>query len=105
MVLCEANGIGVGRSNPCFEVWLILHIEAYDKPDGRENVQKHFEKICVEYNKRKKKTPNCDELVISVIEAESRAETQLRRRSDEGMPFGPPSTTVGQLTQRIRSIA
>ena len=27
--LCERNRIGVGRSNPCFEAWLILHVEDF----------------------------------------------------------------------------
>jgi hypothetical protein len=32
--LCEQNRVGVARSNPCFELWLILHEADYDKPDG-----------------------------------------------------------------------
>src|SRR5258708_568543 len=33
--ICADNGISVARSNPCFEIWIILHFEKYHKPDGR----------------------------------------------------------------------
>ena len=29
---CESQNVGVGRSNPCFELWLLLHEQDYDKP-------------------------------------------------------------------------
>lgn len=32
MKLCEVEGVRVARSNPCFELWLILHYEHYDMP-------------------------------------------------------------------------
>jgi hypothetical protein len=31
---CETNAISLARSNPCFELWLILHLSEFDKPDG-----------------------------------------------------------------------
>ncbi len=42
VLLCEKAGVNVARSNPCFELWLILHIEEYDKPDGHHAVQRRF---------------------------------------------------------------
>jgi hypothetical protein len=102
---CEDNDVGVARSNPCFELWLILHKANYDKPDEQKKVQAHLKKLCPEYNKRGAKTPNCAELVTRVKEAEKRAETQLSCRGKEGDPFNRPSTTVWRLTRAIRDAA
>ncbi len=102
---CEGAGVMVGRSNPCFEIWLILHKEDYDKPDGRNEAQNHLMQLCPEYNKQRNKAPNCEDLVKQVQEAETRAERLLHRRQQEGDPYGPPSTTVGRLTAAIRVAA
>ena len=102
---CEKFGVGVARSNPCFEVWLILHEEEFDKPDGRRAVQDHLKKLRPEFSRRGAKTPDCDDLVSRVNVAERRASTLLTRREKEGKPFGPPSSTVGHLTVAIRKAA
>ncbi len=103
--LCEAKGVGVARSNPCFEVWLILHQTDFDRPDGRHAVQAHFESLCPEYDVAKGKRPDCARLIGQIEDAERRAERQLAAREAEGRPFGPPSTTVFKLTQAIRHAA
>src|SRR5262249_49643453 len=100
--LCEANGIGIGYSNPCFELWLVLHLEDYDKPDGRKVVQGHLAKLCPEYDPKKGKCPNCKQLIESVEAAEERAKALLKRRQEERNPLGVASTTVGNLTSSIR---
>ena len=102
VTLCEQAGVRVGRSNPCFEVWLILHIEDFDRPDDRHAVQAHLAKLRPEYDQRGAKTPDCADLVAQVDKAEQRAETQLNRRENEGNPYGRPSTTVGRLIRAIR---
>jgi hypothetical protein len=103
IALCNKTGVGVGRSNPCFEVWLILHREDYHKPDGRKLVQDRLAKICPEYDAKKGKTADCSKLIEALELAEKRSVAQLKKRSDEGSPFGPPSTTVHLLTQAIRA--
>lgn len=101
--LCEKHGIGVARSNPCFELWLILHESDFDRPDDRHAVQTELERIRPEYDRQGRKTPDCDEMVSRVMKAEERAEQLLSRRSEEGIPHGCPSTTVGKLTMAIRN--
>lgn len=103
--ICLQAGVRVGRSNPCFEVWLILHEADYDRPDGRHAAQAHYEKLRSDYDRDGAKTPDCNEIVTRVAEAEERAETQLARRESEDAPYGPPSTTVGHLTRAIRTAA
>lgn len=103
--ICHQAGVRVGRSNPCFELWLILHEEEYDKPVDRHGAQAHLKKLRPEYDKDRAKTPDCSDLVTRVEEAEKRAETLLTRRDAEGDPHGPASTTVGRLTRAIRDAA
>jgi hypothetical protein len=105
IALCNSRGVRVARSNPCFELWLILHGQDYDRPDDRATVQAHLRKLRPEYDPSAGKTPHCADLVTQVEIAERRAEAQLAHREAEGAAFGRPSTTVGWLTQAIRFAA
>lgn len=105
VALCARHQIGVARSNPCFELWLILHVTEYDRPNDRRAVQTHLCTLRPEYQPNGRKLPNCAELIKSVEVAEQRAAAQLKRREDEGLAFGSPSTTVYELTRAIRSAA
>jgi hypothetical protein len=105
IALCTAHDVHVARSNPCFEIWLILHEQDYDKPDGRRAAQTFLRSIRPEYDPNKGKTPNCSDLITRVEAAERRAEAQLARRDSERSPYGPPSTTVFHLTRAIRAAA
>ena len=102
VALCEQKGIEVARSNPCFEVWLILHEKDYARPNNRHQVQKVLQQLRPEYNKRGSKVLYCDELVSRVQDAEQRGETLLKRCKEGGRPYGNPSTTVGRLCRAIR---
>lgn len=99
---CESNKVGVGRSNPCIELWLILHERDFDRYEDRHAMQKILAELRPEYDPDGAKTPDCDDLVKRVAVAERRSEAQLRRRLEEDNPHGNPSTTVGQLTREIR---
>ena len=100
--LCAQKGVGVARSDPCFELWLILHECDYNQACTRFDVQNEFASRRPEYDRDGAKTPDCADLVQRVEEAERRAEAQLQRRVAEGDPHGNPSTTVGRLTRAIR---
>lgn len=100
---CNSAGVGVAYSNPCFELWLILHRQEYDKACDRHQVQRHLEGICPGYDRNSGKTLNCNELIIALEEAEVRATQQLQRRIKEGSPMGSPSTTVQDLTKTLRN--
>ena len=100
--LCEQHGVKVARSDPCFELWLILHERDYDQPCDRREAQRELGCLRTEYDRSRGKMPDCADMVRRVEEAESRAEAQLRRREAEGAPCGNPSTTVFRLTRAIR---
>ena len=99
---CEKQNVGVGRSNPCFELWLILHEQDYNRPEDRHAMQKRLAQLRPEYDPNGAKTPDCDDLVKRVEAAEQRGEKGLENRKSGGAPYGNPSTTVGRLTRAIR---
>jgi hypothetical protein len=103
--LCLSRGVGVCRSNPCFEVWLILHQEDYHSPDDRHRICTRLKTLRPEYDPNGSKTCDFDEMIARVETADARAAAQLARRKEEGAPFGRPSTTAGELTAAIRAAA
>lgn len=103
MQICRSGAVSVAFSDPCFELWLILHFADFDRPDHRHDVQRHLEGLCPDYDRKRGKTTNCDSLIDLLPDAEKRAEKQLARRKDEGDPPGAPHTTVYLLTQSIRA--
>lgn len=105
VAVCTGKGVRVGRSNPCFEVWLILHEQDYDRPDDHSQVCAHLCTLRPEYDPTGSKSCNCNEMIARVKDAEARATRLLERREDERKPYGRPSTTVGQLTKAIRTAA
>ncbi len=105
VALCERGGVNVGRSNPCFELWLILHETDHDREENRHKMQKILESLRPEYDRDSGKTPDCDEMFARVEDAEERGERQLQNREQGCNPYGNPSTTVGRLTRAIREAA
>ena len=105
VALCERHGVNIGRSNPCFELWLVLHEQDYDKHENHHDMQKVLESLRPEYDKDSGKMPDCDEMVTRREIAEERGERQLQSREQGRNPYGNPSTTVGRLTRAIREAA
>jgi hypothetical protein len=102
---CESAGAEVAYSNPCFEVWLILHHEDYHAADNHHQVQKRYQKLDTTYDPNGSKTPDCVFLMQHVEKAEQLGENQCKCREEEDAPFGRPSTTVYKLTRAIREAA
>lgn len=103
--ICESNGVSVARSNPCFELWRILHEREFERPDGSRAVCRELAALNPEYDPNRRKVCPWDRLGERVEAAELRARLQLSRREGEGAPHGRPSTTVGGLTREIREAA
>ena len=100
--LCKKNNVGVACSDPCFELWLVLHERRYDAPCTSVAIQKVLGQLRPEYRRRGAKTVDSADMVKRLRVAQQRAETQLQDRCDEGEPYGNPSTTVGRLARAIR---
>ncbi len=101
--ICRANDVGVAFSNPCFELWIILHREKFDRICGRVDVQRRLAKLCPDYNVNGGKTLNFETILDNLEMAISRAKELCISREKEGAPFGCCSTTVGQLVSEILS--
>jgi RloB-like protein len=105
IALCDSKGVKVGRSNPCFELWLILHLVLHDAPDDRHQLARRLRDLRPEYDPHGAKCCNWDEMIPYVEMAEANAVRLLSRREEEGNRHGRPSTTVGHLTAAIREAA
>ena len=100
--ICEQNGVHIGLSNPCFELWLVLHHQDHNRPESTSGIQSILSKLHPEYDRHRAKTLDFDSLVARVGEAEQRAMRQLDLRAKVGDRYGNPSTRVGSLTLAIR---
>ena len=100
---CEQIGLQLAYSNPCFELWLLLHQCEMDRPITRHEAQKMCRQLGL-YVDGSQKKPNVSWLVQEerILMAEQRASIQLRKRKQEDARYGCPSTTVGQLTEQLR---
>jgi hypothetical protein len=98
----QRAGLKVAYSNPCFEIWLVLHFEDFDRPYDRHKMQSHLEKICPSYSVDNGKKPDCSLFIAKVGDAETRARAMSSRRIKEDAEFGPPYTDVYKLTDAMR---
>ncbi len=96
----DANGIYVALSNPCFELWILLHFENHrahidSKAAGRA-CRKHLPKYQkhITYAELKAEYP-------SAVDRAMALEAWQKSRDNSG---GNPSTSVHTLTERLRGL-
>lgn len=99
---CKNGNVGIGFSDPCFELWLLLHLKNFDRLDDRHQVQAELAKVCESYDPKGRKSADFTKFAEVVEYAEKRAEQQLKRREAEDQPPKRPFTTVFRLTQKMR---
>lgn len=95
----RANSIHVAISNPCFELWVLLHFQEQTASVDRHGVQR----LCRQYLPRYQKDLPCEDLLprrgLALQHAEALEKWQ-RERLNEG---GNPSTSVHRLVERLLS--
>lgn len=102
MALAARSGVNVAFSNPCFEVWGLMHFGPCDRPGHHHQTQAELKRVldgyCHETN------PRMDVRLLwgRYPEAVKNAQRALEAREAERTPFGDPSTGVHVLTERIR---
>lgn len=102
--LARANNIPVAISNPCFELWGILHYQEQHAPLDRHQCQRTLGKLYPNYSAGTQKI--FDDLNViqqHYLVAVERAKVTVRRRNEEGTPGANPSTTIHRLTEFIRN--
>jgi hypothetical protein len=95
----RANAIDVAVSNPCFELWLLLHFQDQTAHiDGRK-----LQQLCGKYMPGYQKAPPCDALMQRQGGAIERAIQLEKWQALRGKAGGNPSTGVHRLIQQIRT--
>lgn len=94
------NGIQLAISNPCFELWILLHFR-----DQTAHVHRHeAQRACQEYLPDYQKDVPFDALRPHYEDAVARARALDHRQETAGDAGGNPSTGVYRLTERIHEL-
>ncbi|MBL4609077.1 MAG: RloB domain-containing protein [Pseudomonas sp.] len=99
--MARDHKVDVAFSNPCFELWPVLHIESYGSQSDRHALQKYLSGLMPNYDHQYGAIVDFDQIKDQVDSAISRAEALLVQRELEGVPLGAPSTTVCALVKKI----
>ena len=97
------SGINVAVSNPCFELWLVLHREEQTAYIDRGDIQQRSDILRITANKRI--LPSAEPILVDAVEiAKQRARALDRRHADNGSPpRSNPSTDAWRLVDRLRT--
>lgn len=99
--LAAENGIDVAFSNPCFELWPLLHLEDYGAQDHRHALQARLEDKMPKYNHENGALIDFPLIKNNFALAYSRADKHRMARLAEGEQYGSPFTSVGDLVKKI----
>lgn len=91
------NGLRVVMSNPCFELWLLLHFQYHSAPISRKAVACECKKHMVDYEKHI--PPGIFAYVDTAIQHARRLAKWQESRNSSGKN---PSTDVHVLVERVR---
>lgn len=97
----RSSGIGLGISNPCFELWGLLHCCDHDAPIHRHDLQRKLKKEMPGYDHNSSATFNYTWMREQYEMAKRRACWICQRRDQEGDPGGNPSTNVYEILELI----
>ncbi len=94
----RAHGIELAVSNPCFELWALLHFQDQTAYLDRRNARSRLKRHLPEYDK----DLPFSRLRAAYEEAVRRSQELDRRCEELGAPGDNPSTGVYRLAERIR---
>ena len=97
------RGINVAVSNPCFELWLVLHREEQTAYIERHDVQRRSDELQLTDNKRILSA--AERILVDAVDtAKQRALALDRRHAGNRSPArSNPSTDVWRLVDRLRA--
>ena len=96
------SGINVAVSNPCFELWLVLHCENRARPVHRGDIQRDARKLNLIVGKSVP-AGAWGTLEDNYQDAKRRAKGLDQMHRDVSPPGSNPSTNVWRLVDRLRS--
>lgn len=97
----RANKISVARSNPCFEIWPLLHIRSHTGCIHRHDLQKLLGDEMPNYKPENAKNVDYQSIKDMYPEACKRADKLLDMHVEVDTPFGNPSTEIHNLLKQI----
>lgn len=92
------NRIDLAVSNPCFELWALLHFQEQTSHLERRDARNRLKRHLPDYEK----ALPFERLKPGYLEAVTRAHELERRCEADGEPGRNPSTGVHRLTEQIR---
>jgi hypothetical protein len=95
--MARDNDIHVAVSNPCFELWLLIHFRDSPGLQTRQAIQKMLKQYLPKFNKH----VIFEELAMTYSDAKERAERIQIDADDDGEPHRNPTTGVFRLTTAI----
>lgn len=97
--LAQTNNIPFSVSNPCIEIWGMMHLGIYERPGSRHDAQAALENAMPPYNHGKSPIIPWDHCVDNVKKAVLNSHNSLlRREKDFGGRIGAnPSTNFHEL--------
>lgn len=101
LALAVESKIEVGFSNPCFEVWPLLHLIDYGAQDGRHAVQRTLSAHMPSYDHERTAIVDFEQIKENFQLAFNRAEVLQTARIAENCINGCPTTNVGKLVEKI----
>jgi RloB-like protein len=97
--LASANGISLAVSNPCFELWALLHFADQRAHIERGKLRTELKKHLPAYDKQL----DFGKVHAGYDEAVKRARSLDKAATQTGRPGGNPTTGVHMLTEVIRT--
>ena len=96
--MARDNGIHLAISNPCFELWLLLHFSDNPGMQDRATMKKKLQKHVPEYDK------HVDYAIYAAgySQAVARASKMDKDAEEAREPHRNPTTGVYELTELIR---
>lgn len=97
--LARSSGIALAISNPCFELWALLHFEEQHAHIERHVAASRLRRHCKDYEK----ALPCDDLLPNYATAVERAKQLSEEALHHEEPGRNPTTDVYLLTELIRT--
>jgi hypothetical protein len=103
MNLAQEHNLNIALSNPCFEIWGLLHFSEQNAPLHRKDAQRNLTTYMTSYSHSKNPIFDFELLKTRYMDAVTNAKRGLANRTSEGCIAGNPSTNVYLLMEEIRS--
>ena len=101
--LARANQIELAISNPCFELWALLHLDDQSAEIPRREAQRRLHQLMPRYHHDRSPILDTDLLLGKEPDALRRAAALDQRHKGAGTPGANPSTSVHVLCDALRT--